>query len=809
MWRNYLNTAFRQLRKSPFYSSINIFGLALGLACFLFILLYVKDELSFDRFHTGLDRIYRIHFKGELFDQEINIPQVGDPWGPLLKENYPEIEEMTRLREIGSQRVSYEDRSYREDNLVHADSTFFEVFSFELLEGDPRRALTDPNTIVVSSDLARKYFGEAEALGKSLRFGEDDLYRITGIMAPMPRNSHMRYDILISMAGRDESRSQQWLSFNFYTYLLLREGADPKRLETAFEDIARTYIGSDLEQYMGQSYDDFLAGGNTLEFSMFPLSRIHLESHTTDEIEAPGDIRYVYIFSFIGLFILLLACINFMNLATSRSAGRAREVGMRKVVGARRSQLIQQFLSESLLIVFIALVLAALLLVLGLPWFNRLADKDIALAALFQPWLIFSMLGLTLLVGLLAGSYPAFFLSGFRPIRVLKGRLVRNAGSEWLRNGLVVFQFAITIGLIVGTLVMYDQMRFMQKKKLGYEKDHLLVLNGAFSLGDKLEPFRQGLLQDPRIQNLTVTSFLPTPSSRNNNAHFLGNNPEPEHTQVLQSWSVDYDFLETLGIEIAEGRNFSRERPADSSAVLLNEEAVRIYGLEQPIGQEIGTFSSGNASEAEIETYRVIGVIRDFHFESLRQPIGPMVLYPGSWGQYIVMRVRGDDLSGLIAELRQKWNAMETGEPFDHNFLDDRFEAMYTGERQVGQILTLFTVLAIVIACLGLFGLATYIAERRTKEIGIRKVLGAPIGSIFMLLTSQFTRWVLLANLFAMPLAWYAMRRWLEGFAYQAGINPWMLVLAAVAALAIALLTVSFQALRVARINPVRSLRYE
>ncbi len=809
MWRNYLNTAFRQLRKSPFYSSINIFGLALGLACFLFILLYVKDELSFDRFHTGLDRIYRIHFKGELFDQEINIPQVGDPWGPLLKENYPEIEEMTRLREIGSQRVSYEDRSYREDNLVHADSTFFEVFSFELLEGDPRRALTDPNTIVVSSDLARKYFGEAEALGKSLRFGEDDLYRITGIMAPMPRNSHMRYDILISMAGRDESRSQQWLSFNFYTYLLLREGADPKRLETAFEDIARTYIGSDLEQYMGQSYDDFLAGGNTLEFSMFPLSRIHLESHTTDEIEAPGDIRYVYIFSFIGLFILLLACINFMNLATSRSAGRAREVGMRKVVGARRSQLIQQFLSESLLIVFIALVLAALLLVLGLPWFNRLADKDIALAALFQPWLIFSMLGLTLLVGLLAGSYPAFFLSGFRPIRVLKGRLVRNAGSEWLRNGLVVFQFAITIGLIVGTLVMYDQMRFMQKKKLGYEKDHLLVLNGAFSLGDKLEPFRQGLLQDPRIQNLTVTSFLPTPSSRNNNAHFLGNNPEPEHTQVLQSWSVDYDFLETLGIEIAEGRNFSRERPADSSAVLLNEEAVRIYGLEQPIGQEIGTFSSGNASEAEIETYRVIGVIRDFHFESLRQPIGPMVLYPGSWGQYIVMRVRGDDLSGLIAELRQKWNAMETGEPFDHNFLDDRFEAMYTGERQVGQILTLFTVLAIVIACLGLFGLATYIAERRTKEIGIRKVLGAPIGSIFMLLTSQFTRWVLLANLFAMPLAWYAMRRWLTNFAYRTELSWWIFGLAGVAALLIALFTVSWQSWRASNMNPAEALREE
>lgn len=805
MWRNYFKTALRNLWKHKFYSAINILGLALGMACFLFILIYVKDELSYDRYHEQAEQIYRIHFFGKIFEQDVNIPQVGDPWGPMLVEDYPEVAGQVRLRERGFVLIRYEDKSFREERVIFADSTFFEVFSIPLLQGEPQQVLREPNTVVLTPAMAEKYFGRGNPLGKTLTVDGEHAYRVTGVMEPTPANTHFHFDFLFSMASLEESRSNAWMSFNFHTYLLLRDGADPKALEAQFPQLARTHLGSQLEQYIGTSYDDFLAGGNELNFSLFPLTRIHLYSHTDGELAPAGDIQYVYIFSFIGLFILLLACVNFMNLSTARASGRAREVGMRKVVGARRRQIVEQFLSESILLCFLSLFIAAGLLFLLLPHFNQLSGKLLTVADITRPWIWAAMLGVTLLVGVLAGSYPAFFLSGFRPIRVLKGKLSRKAGDVWVRNGLVVFQFAITVGLIAGTLIINDQLQFIQNKRLGFDKERLLIINDAYALGNSLDAFKEELKRHPQVVNVTRTSYLPTPSSRNNTGHFLGRNPKAKDTHVVQSWRVDHDYVSTMEMELVQGRDFSREFSSDSTAAIINEEAARIFGLENPLGQEISTFSS---AEGDIVTYRVIGILKDFHFESMRQKIGPLIMYLGRSSNFLAIRMKGT-VAPFLQEMKGKWDAMASGQPFDYNFLDDRFDNMYEAEVRIGQIISLFTLLAIVIACLGLFGLATFTAEQRTKEIGVRKVMGAPMTSIFVLLTTQFTRWVLLANLLALPLAYYAMRHWLQGFEYRIDFSYYSLVLAALVALVIALITVSYQALRAARRNPVEALRYE
>lgn len=809
MWKNYILVAFRNLWKSRFFSLINILGLALGIACFLFIIIFVKDELSYDSYHENAGRLYRMHFLGKLFGQEIDIATVGDPWGPLLVSEYPAVEQQFRIRETGAHLVHYGEQAYREEHTAFADSTLFSLFSLHLLSGNPQTALAEPNSVVVSSDVARKYFGEEEPMGKMLIFDDKNAYRVTGVMEPIPHNTHFNYDLLISMATLEESRSGQWLSFNFYTYLLLREGASTKDLERAFPQIIRTHVGSQLEKFVGQSYDDFLADGNTMDFSLFPVSRIHLYSHKADEIMPPGDIRYVYAFSFIGLFILLLACINFVNLSTARSASRAREVGMRKVVGAQRGQIIQQFLSESLVVSVLSLLLGVGLVLLLLPYFNQLSGKAISFSNVIQPWLLGIMALLAVVVGLLAGSYPAFFLSSFRPIKVLKGKFTNRPEGAWLRNGLVVFQFAITVGLIVGTIVIYNQLRYIQNKNLGYEKEHLLILNNAGGLGNKLEAFKQEMLKQPQVANATITSFLPTPSARNNNGHFLGRNPNPEGTQILQSWYVDRDFIETMGMAIDKGRNFSLDFPADSNAVIINEAAVKIFNLDEPLGKEISSMDGESDGQIEYTPHEVIGVVKDFHFESLRQPIQPLIIYLGHWGDFIVFRIKGDDIPGFINILHSRWDEMAANQPFDYNFLDGRYDAVYESETRIGYVIGIFTALAIFIASLGLFGLAAFTAEQRTKEIGIRKVMGASMPRLFMMMATDFIRWVMLASTVALPVAYIAMSRWLQGFAYRTDISAGNLILAVGITLIIALLTVSYQSLRVVLANPVNTLKYE
>lgn len=810
MLRNYLAVALRNLWKNKFYSVINILGLAAGLACFIFIFIYVRDELSYDRYHEKADRTYRVNFEGYAFQQDLNFAVVGAQLGPVILEDYPEVEQQCRFRQRGAYTVRYEDQSYREEDWIFADSTLFDVFSFELVQGDPQKALAEPNTIVMTEEQARKYFGAENPLGKSLRVDNDHLYRVTGVMKEMPKNTHFNFNMIASLSTLDESRDPTWLSNNFQTYVVLREGTDPAAVDEKLEELVYQYVAPEIERFMGKTYDDILAGGGFISFSLFPLTKIHLYSDKLGELGANGDIKYIYIFTFIGIFILLLACINFMNLATARSATRAREVGMRKVVGARRPQLIFQFLSESVVVTFLGLLIAVGAFLLLLPYFNDLSGKEFTLRGVSTPGLWGGMLLLVLLVGLAAGSYPAFYLSAFRPIAVLRGKLVKKVGAAVsLRSVLVIFQFAITVGLIVGTFIISDQLQYIQNKKLGFNKEQVLILKNYYNLGNNSQPFKEEMLKHPEVVNATMSSSLPTPSSRNSSATFLGRKPDPAKTHVIQLFTVDHEYIPTLEMELLEGRAFSREHPSDSLAVILNESAVEIYGLEDPLGAEISTFSGGTAENPELVTRRVIGVVKNFHFESLRSEVGPLAMFLGTSRGRLSMRVKTSDMARFIGEVNRKWNEMGPGQPFEYAFMDEDFASVYEAETRIGRIFSIFTILAIFIACLGLFGLATFTAEQRTKEVGIRKVLGASIPRIFLMLTTEVMQWVLIANMIALPLAYFFMRKWLQGFAYPVDISWVTFAAALLIGLVVALLTVSYQAVRAAVMDPVRSLRYE
>lgn len=810
MLRNYFITALRNLWKYRFYSSINTLGLAIGLGCFLFILLFVQDEMSYDRYHEKADQIYRINFDGYAFDQKLNFATVGAQVGPIIEEEWPEVEQTCRFRQRGSYTVSYENQSFREQGWIFADSTLFDVFSFELVKGDAKRALTEPNTIVITEDQAEKYFGGEDPIGKSLRVDNRSMYRITGVMKEMPRNSHFRFNMIASMSTLDESRNPMWLSNNFQTYVVLKEGVDPASIDEKFKTLVPTHIGPEIEQFMGKTYEDVMAEGNFIDFTLFPLTKIHLYSQQQVELGANGDIKYVYIFTFIGVFILLLACVNFINLATARSATRSREVGMRKVVGASRSQLIMQFLSESLVITFLSLIIAAGLMTFLLPYYNDLSGKQLVLSDIFTVQLMALMFGLIVIVGLVAGSYPALHLSKFTPLKAIRSGGIKGGGRKFsLRSVLVVFQFAITIALIVGTLIISRQLNYIQNKKLGYDKDRIIILNNFYTLGNNTRAFKEEIKKHPKVVNATISGTLPTPSNSNNSATFLGRNPDPSKTHVLRLYTVDHDYIPTLSMEIKEGRAFSHDFPSDSSGVIINEAAVQLYGLEDPLGQEISTFTGGSPENPQITTTKVIGVVKNFHYESLRSQIGPLAMFLGDNTGLLSIKVNTDDVSGFIGDLNQLWNQMGPGQPFDYNFMEEDFDSVYESESRIGNIFSIFTFLAIVIACLGLFGLATFTAEQRTKEMGIRKVVGASVSRIFYILTVEVVKWVLIANLVALPLAYYFMKQWLEGFAYPVGMSWMTFAGALLIGLVIAVITVSYQALRVSTINPARALKHE
>ena len=807
MLKNYIKTAVRNLLKRKGYSLINIVGLAIGMASCLIILMFVNDELSYDAFNEKADRIYRV--AGSFFwgGRSFDIAVAPAPMAQVLKDEFPEVENAVRFRQRGIYVFRYGDNTFKEMRVSYVDPSFFDVFSIPLLKGNPDTALVDPNTLILSRNTAQKYFGDEDPVGKTLRLNEETDYMVTGVFEEIPGNSHFHFDVFVSMDSLAESKNKIWMSQNFQTYILLHEGADPANVETKFPEMLIKYMGPQIETFMGKSMEK-LAEENELkaEFYLQPLLDIHLHSDLIAEMEATSDIKYVYIFTVIALFILIIASINYMNLSTARSAGRAREVGIRKVLGSFRAQLMRQFLAESMMLCLISLVLALGLVRLALPYFNGLSGKFLSISSLGTPPMIGALVLVTIFVGILAGSYSAFLLSAFQPVNVLKGHVKSSVKTGWLRSGLVVFQFAASIILIIGTFVVYNQLDYIQNKKLGYDKEQVIILSNTYLLGDQAETFKNQLLVYPQIVNATVSGYLPVPSNNNNSAVLPEGERDSNKATSMQNWIVDYDYITTLGMKIVAGRNFSRDYSTDTKATIINQAAAKQFDWAEPVGKRIGRIIS---DKGDLELYEVIGLVEDFHFQTLKETIGPLVMYLGNSNSLISFRVEAEDISGTIGLLQKEWKKFLPYQPFEYNFLDDRFADMYQTEQRIGRIFGVFAGFAIFIGCLGLFALAAFTAEQRTKEIGIRKVLGATAPNIIRLLTKEFVMLITVANVIAWPVAFLVMKGWLKDFSYRIPLSVWVFVGAGLLTLFIALFTVSFQAIKAALADPANSLRYE
>ncbi len=801
---HYLAVALRNLRRSRFYAALNAAGLAVGLATGLLIALYVLHELSYDRYHRKADRTYRIVTRGRLEGSPMHFPVMGPSVARDLSHDYPEIREATRLWQINDAFFAAGPHRFREPRFARVDSNFFSVFSIPFVKGDLGRALAQPGTVVVTEAIARKYFPGRDPMGQVLLLGATRRpLRITGVVREMPANSHFHFDLFASLAGEPETKGTSWMNdLHFLVYLVLDEDAGYRHLQAKMPEVVEKYMGPDLQKMMGVSLAEFRRKGNDVGFELQPLTAIHLHSHLQFELEPNSDIRYVYLFSAVALFVLVIACINFTNLATARAAQRAKEVGVRKVLGSLREQLIGQFLLESVLLTAFALLLGVGLTYLALPAFNRLTGKELHLMA--HPLLLAGLPLLGLGIGVAAGVYPAFVLSAFRPASVLKGPLQWAGGRLSVRNVLVVFQFGIAITLIVGTLVAYRQLAFLQQTRVGFDKEQTLVIHDTHLLGKNETVLKAQLERMAGVKKASVSGFVPVGASRLSNDVF---HPEGNQQQrfMFRLYGVDYDYLPTMGMQLAQGRNFSPQFATDSSGILLNETAARALGWgDQAVGKKLyRPIPVPNRKSV----YTVIGVVRDFHHESLHHKIAPLVMTLGGNSGSILVKLVAGDPSRQLASAESLWKHLGTGAPFGYSFLNSRFESVYRAEQKTGKLMSLFARLTVFITCLGLFGLAAYTAERRRREISIRKVLGATTGSILLLLSRDFLRLVLLANLVAWPLAWYASRRWLENFAYRIEISPWFFGVAGAVALVVALVTVGFQALKATRVNPAATLR--
>ena len=788
MLKNYLKIAFRNLLRHKAFSIINIAGLSTGMACSILILLWVQDELSYDRFHGNAGSIYRL--TAEISGDKV--ATTGAPLAAALQAEMPEVKNATRV--FPSENIfEAGNRKFEEKRVLFADSTFLQVFSFPLVKGDPRAALSRPDGVLLTEDTARKYFGSEEALGQTIRMGKEHDFTVTGVLQSVPANSHLQFDFLLPMSFlarvNDDLKNNVWSDFNFFTYLQLHESFNPTNLSL-----------SSLEQRIAEAFSS-REPGLKAGFQLQPLARIHLHSKYMADVEGHGNVQNVRIFSVVAAFILLIACINFMNLTTARSARRAKEVGLRKVIGARRKQLISQFLGESLVVSFLALLLAIILVEAALPAFNGLSGKTLQIS--FSNSKVFlGMLFIAFVTGLLSGSYSAMFLSGFQPVRALKGGMAKiGSGSVYFRNGLVVLQFVVSIVLMVGTAVVYKQLQFIRSRDLGFDKENLLYVPLKGSLGQNHQALRTELEQNPTTSDFTFVSSLPT-GSVNNTMGISWDGKDPQAQPIFSVLAVDEDFTGIFGMQMASGRSFSKDFKADTANYVVNEKALEVMGMEaeSAIGKQLTLWGT---------TGTIIGVVKDFNFKPVQQPIEPLVLILKPMVAYAVVRTKPNQVEATISALDNTWQKLNPAFPFSYGFVDQDLARLYRAEQRMGSILNAFAALAIFISCLGLYGLSAFMAEQRTKEIGVRKVLGASVASIFGLLSRDLVKLVGVAFLVATPLAWYAMSRWLEDYVYRIELEWWVFAVAGALALLIALLTVSSQSIKAALMNPVKTLRSE
>jgi len=802
MIRNYFLIAFRNIVKQKFYSFINILGLTIGIAASLFIILYVTDEWSYDRFHKNIERMYRVGLNGKLAGQEVHVVSTPPPLASAMVNEVPGVEQALRLWQWGDVVIRYEDKVFTEDLIFHTDSNFFKVFSFELLEGDPETALKEPNSMVITESIAKKFFGDGEKLGQIITFSNDNkAMKVTGVIEDPPHNSHFKYNYLISFSSNDFGKSDQWISNSLHTYFILEEGAKLDNIQLALNNnLIPKYVGPALQQFLGISLEQFMEQDGAYGYFITAVKDIHLHSDIDGELEPPGDIAYIYIFVAIGLFIIIIASINFMNLSTAKSSGRAREVGMRKTLGSLKSQLISQFLIESTIYSFIAVTLAAFVVSVLLPQFNLLSGKELEFSQLLNPLMIFGAITLMLLIGILAGSYPAFYLTRFKVADVFKGSAAKGSKSGLIRGGLVVIQFSISMLLIICTMLVYRQLQYTQNKNLGFDKEKVIVISNVDRLESNRKAFKDALQNDANIVAASYSnSVIP---GVNNTTIFR--KPESEEDHIIGLYFADHEHFDVMGFELVAGRNFSREFPSDSTAMLVNEAIVDAMGWEDPIGERLISFNGEKPMEIT-----VVGVLKDYNFESLRENIRPIMIRLGDFGNDMTVRYTHEDPKEAVELLESKWKEVAPNEPFEFAFLDERFDEMYRAEQRLGVLFTIFTGLAIFIACLGLFGLAAFTAEQRTKEIGIRKAMGASSFTIVRLLSSEFVKFILIAFVISIYPAYYFISGWLENFVYRIGIDWWVFLLSGIIAFVISLITVSFQSVKASRLDPATTLRYE
>jgi len=790
MIRNYLKTASRNLLRNSLYTLINIFGLTIGITCSLVILIFIKHEFSFDRFHDKKENLHRVVF--EFVDPEGSTmsPQMTAPVGPAMVEAFPEVVRSTRFSSREDGYFSYQEKAYREEGLFYADSSLFQMFSFELIAGNPNTALAAPYSVVLSEETALRIFGDKDPMGETIRWNNRDDLIITGVVKAPPANSHLQFSSLISFSSRFQDR-RYYMDWNggmqYYHYLELVPGADIDALANKFPDFMYEHINRKYESY-----------GAAINASLQPIEKIHLGSGYVGEIGPTGSKTNIYIYAAIAIFILFIACINFMNLTTAMATKRAKEVGMRKVLGAARTNLIRQFLGESIVMSMIGLVIALVLIEILLPAFSSMVSRQLELYQWSNLDLILGIPILVLLVGILAGSYPAFYLSAFKPVSVLKGLFKGQKSFSGVRNSLVFIQFAISIVLIICTLVIYAQLGFIRSKDLGFNKDNIMILGfTSESYKQQYERLKEALSGIPDVISSSATSQVPGEGFNSN-----GYRPEgSEHVIMFNKVAVDYDYIRTVGLQVTSGREFSEDFSTDREAYLINESLARQLDWTDPVGKTINR--NGD--------HKVIGVVKDFHFAPVHQEIGSLIFDMNPYLGYndLLVRFRTDNLPGLISGIREAWEEIDPSEPFEYRFMDDVFGEVYKAEQRMSSMLLYFAILAIVIACMGLFGLALFNTEQRTREIGVRKVFGSSVSGVMFLISSKFSRWVLLANILAWPVAYLIVRKYMQMYAYKINLPVWIFFLAAAGVYLIAIITISLQSYRAGISNPGDALRYE
>lgn len=807
MFENYFKIGWRNLSKQKMYSSIKIGGFALGIAACLLIALFIKDELSYDKHIPDADRIYRVvDVYSDNGETERGV-WFQAPFAKVLKEDFPEIEKAGRINSselfgAGSNEFRRADQveNFYEEGFVYADQEFLELLGIPFVYGNPAHALSEPNSIVITKSKADKYFPGEDPVGKLviLKNNEAVTYKIGGVIQDFPKTSHLQFDFFVTLAGLEFWPGEQsfWGATNYPTYIKLRPGASAAELEKKLSSVVDKYL---LPHWIASGRSNVKELQEEVRFELQPVQDIHLRSQNIEDSLTHGDIRFVWLFGAVAIFILVLASINFINLSTARSANRAKEVGLRKVVGSMRANIVNQFLTESLLFSFFSFVFGIVIASVFLPYFNTLAAKQLTFPWL-EWWFVPLMFTAAVVVGVVAGLYPSFYLSAFRPIQVLKGNISRGSKSSVMRSSLVVFQFTISIILIIGTFVIYKQVNFMLNAKLGYDKEQVLLIQGTSAVGDKIKTFKNEILKIPQVASASISDYLPVRGTkRNGNAFWNEGRNKIDKSVGTQVWVVDADYIKTLGIKLLEGRNFSADMVSDSSSIIINESFARELGLRDPVGKRIMNW----------RVYNVIGVVEDFHTESLTGDVGPLGMVVGISPSIVSVKVQSKEMSDVIASVTEVWKKFAPHQSIRYSFLDERYAAMYADVQRLGGIFSTFAILAIVVACLGLFALSSFMVEQRGKEISIRLVLGASLKSIFNLLTLNFVKLVFIAFVAATPVSWYMMQTWLEDFNYKTDIGPEVFVIPGLVAVLIALMTISYQSIRAALINPVNSLKTE